>query len=69
LFPNRSSKSEMQLLFTSLFVSLLFNTLTDHLRIQPYCVKTVALGPKVIAPVGLRLQLRELLEYSYCRAR
>ena len=67
MFPNISLESEMQLLFTALLVLFLFDIFADHLSIQSHCVNAVALGPRMFAAVWFRLQIRELLEYSYCR--
>jgi len=66
LFPNSLLEIEMQLLFTTLFVFLVFNVLADHFCIQPYRVNTISLGPEVVAPIGLPFKIRKLLEYSYC---
>ena len=46
-------------------VLLIFYVLADHLRIKSHCVYTVTLGPKMIAPIGLLLEIWELLEDSY----
>src|SRR5512135_3372538 len=46
-------------------VLLIFYVLADHLRIKPHCVYTVTLGPKMIAPIGLLLEIWKLLKDSY----
>ena len=66
MFPNSLLEIEMKLLFTTLFVFLVFNVLADHFCIQPYRVNTISLSPEVVAPVGLPFKIRKLLEYSYC---
>ncbi len=41
---------------------LILHILTNHLCIKTYRINTVPIRPEMIAPIGLYLQIRKLLE-------
>lgn len=59
--------AQLQLFLLFLFFFLVADILTYHVRIQANTVNTVSFGPKVVAPIGLFLQVSELLEELHRR--
>ena len=51
-----------------LSIFLVLNEFAGHFRVQAHCVYAVTFCPEVISPVGLLLEIRELLEHSDGRA-
>lgn len=47
---------------------LILDILSDLFLVETDGVYAVPLGPEMVTPIGLALQMLKLLEYPYCRA-
>lgn len=59
VIPKVSLSSEIHLLLTSLFLLLIPDIRPDHAFVKPNRNNTVSLGPEMVTPVWLPLQIGE----------